>query len=362
MSGHDDNCMGTCHVFLAYDLGAAIRLEDAARRIEASAPGACAMASDRARAPRYFQFNPQPLRLALEATPVRFGRFGTQAGVEVLLYDFGAASLRYRFALQGSLEELLELSEALYENAPLLADSRQHVQRLLTLLGPAVERPAIRPEVEDYVVMHLDEPAAGQLGAGNEHLMAQILRSQRRSLAADEVRDAMSCTIAFAPEDQALIDWNAALLFGPGLEDTRAVLEYVNVQLLEMRIIDSQLDRALDQAYTVLSRGRPPLFRVPGVLERDAAAIAQLQVDSALLFERVVNSLKLVGDQYLARVYRLASQRFHLQSWDAAIQRKLQALENIYAKMNDRTATRRMELLELVIIVLIAIEVVRSFW
>lgn len=361
MSGHDDNYTGTCHLFFAYDLGAAIRLEDAARRIGATASGACTVAPDRARAPRYFEVNPQPLCLNLEAEPVRFGRFGTLAGVEVLLYDFGAASLRYRLNLHGGVGELLELSEALYENALLRADSRQHAQRLLTLLGPAVERPAIRPEVEDYVVMHLDEPAAGQANAGNDQLIAQILRSERRSLAADEVRDALACAIAFAPEDLALIDWNAALLFGPGLDDTRAVLEYVNVQLLEMRIIDSQLDGALDQAYAVLSRGRPPLLRVPGVLERDAAAIAQLQVDSALLFERVVNSLKLVGDQYLARVYRLASQRFHLQSWDAAIQRKLQALENIYAKMNDRTATRRMELLEMVIIVLIAIEVVKSF-
>ena len=38
-----------------------------------------------------------------------------------------------------------------------------------------------------------------------------------------------------------------------------------------------------------------------------------MQVESAVLFEGVNNALKLLGDQYLARVYRLASQRFHLE-------------------------------------------------
>ncbi len=89
--------------------------------------------------------------------------------------------------------------------------------------------------------------------------------------------------------------------------------------------------------------------------------IGQLQVDSAVLFERVANTLKLLGDQYLARVYRLASQRFHLEAWDASIIRKLQTLESIYGKMTDRATTRRMEVLEWIIIVLIAISIAISF-
>ena len=231
------------------------------------------------------------------------------------------------------------------------------MERLLATLGDAVERPKIRPHVEDYMVFHLSEPAApAVLGRSGARHRADPALGAPDASSPDEIRDATSCAIAFAPEDYALIDWNAALLFGPGLDDTRAVLEFANVELLEMRVLDGQLDRALDQAYEVLARRRAPLFRLPGVLERDAAAIARLQVDSALLFERVTNSVKLLGDQYLARVYRLASQRFHLQAWDSGILRKLQTLENIYDKMADRTSSRRMEVLEWVIIVLIAFE------
>ena len=68
------------------------------------------------------------------------------------------------------------------------------------------------------------------------------------------------------------------------------------------------------------------LHPLPGSHDKGATHIAQLQVDSALLFERVTNTLKLLGDQYLARVSRLAAQCFHLEAWDASILRKLQTL------------------------------------
>jgi hypothetical protein len=350
---------GTCYALFAYDVGIAIRLEEAGRRITAAKERSGIQ--PKRRAPEYFEFRPQPLRVILDAPELTLGRFRTTGGVEVLLYDFGAVSVTYRVPVEGTFADLLALSEELYGNAQLLADSRHHVERLMAAIGAAVDRPNILPHVEDYLVFHVAEPAgsvSAPVWAGQEHAMARVLRSERMALAADEVRDATSCAIAFAPEDYALIDWNAALLFGPGLDDTRAVLEYANAELLEMRVLDQQLDAALDQAYEVLTRAHPPRFRLPGAWRTGSERIAQLQVDSALLFERVTNSVKLLGDQYLARVYRLASQRFHLAAWDSGILRKLETLDNIYEKLTDRAATRRMEVLEWVIILLIALEIV----
>ena len=84
-------------------------------------------------------------------------------------------------------------------------------------------------------------------------------------------------------------------------------------------------------------------------------------MDSALLFEGVNNALKLLGDQYLARVYRAASERFHLAEWDTSILRKLQTLESLYEKMSDQAASHRMEVLEWIIILLIALSIVLPF-
>src|SRR5690606_1445465 len=82
--------------------------------------------------------------------------------------------------------------------------------------------------------------------------------------------------------------------------------------------------------------------RLLGYSAADLEQVAELQVDNALVFEGVNNTLKLLGDQYLARIHRLANRRFHIEEWDASIMRKLQPLESIYEKMSDQAATRRL--------------------
>ena len=74
-------------------------------------------------------------------------------------------------------------------------------------------------------------------------------------LSDQEIREATSCRIAFGRDDLAFIDWNAALVFGQDMDDVRAVLEFVN-GIAEMRTLDQQLDRAMDEGYEAL-RYRP---------------------------------------------------------------------------------------------------------
>lgn len=144
-------------------------------------------------------------------------------------------------------------------------------------------------------------------------------------------------------------------------DDVRSVLEFANVELLEVRYLDQRLDDALDRSYQVLSRRLWGPLRLQGSYRRDLRRVARLQADNAVLFEGINNALKLLGDQYLARVYRQVSQRFHLAEWDTGILRKLQTLESIYEKMADQAATHRMELLEWIIIILIAVEILLPF-
>jgi hypothetical protein len=172
------------------------------------------------------------------------------------------------------------------------------------------------------------------------------------------VGEATSSVVSYTPGDAAVIDWNAALLLGPEMEDVLAVLEFANVELLEMRFLDGQLDRALERAYAATGRR---VYAFIGGHAGSLREVAGMQVDSAMLFETVNNTLKLLGDQHLARVYRTCAERFHLPDWDASILRKLGLLEGLYEKLNDRQTTRRMEVLEWIIILLIAFEVAATW-
>jgi len=143
-------------------------------------------------------------------------------------------------------------------------------------------------------------------------------------------------------------------------QDVLAVLEFANVELLEMRFLDQKLDDALTRAYERLSRRSQKWLLLPSATA-DLRDISQWQVDSAILFEGVNNVLKLLGDQYLARLYRLVAQRFHLTDWDSSIFRKLETLESIYEKISDQVVSRRMEVLEWIIIFLIALSIALPF-
>ena len=354
---------GMCYVVFAYDVGASIDLDQADQSIKA--------VKERIRirrkrpAPQYFDYRPSPLRVTQEVDSLTIGDHKAQPSVDVVLYDFGAVLVIYRIALEGPFSCLLPLSEALYENVLLLDESKRRVETLLTTIGGSVEKLRISSFVEDYAIFHIEVSARAlevkTLLSTHAQEMAQILRCEREILSGQEVSDATASQISFGTEDLAIIDWNAALIFGQEMEDVRAVLEFANVELLERRYLDQQLDDALDQAYEALSRRSWDRFRWPGSFHSDMRRIAQLQVDSAVLFERVTNALKLLGDQYLARVYRLASQRFHLQSWDASIHRKLETLESIYGKITDQTGNRRMEVLEWIIIILITVSIILPF-
>ncbi len=360
MPNHVTITQGTCFALFAYDIGHSINLTDAEGRITAGTERG--RLRHKTRAPQYFEYRPAPLRLVQEGIVLDVGRYQPRSTVETMVYDFGAITITYRFPIDGPFPRLLDLSETLYENEQLLAESRTRVEQLLQMLGPSVERPSIAGEVEDYIIFAIESysPDGAPLWTSNETDLAQILRAERTPFSEQEVADAVSCRISFGQDDAAVIDWHSAVLFGKEMDDVRAVLEFANVELLEMRILDEQLDRALDEGYEALSR-KPRLLSLPGSPEKDMMHIAQLQVDSALLFERVTNTLKLLGDQYLARVYRLVSQRFHLEAWDASILRKLQTLESIYGKISDRAGTRRMEVLEWIIIILITLSIAISF-
>jgi hypothetical protein len=340
---------GTCHSIFVYDAAFSIDLNEVERRIRSFKRERI---KHKRRAPKYFDYTPAPLKITQEP------------GVELIVYDFGAVSVIYRMPLTGDFSSLLSLSEELYENERLLAESRRRVEEFLQLVGPAVSKGHISSFVEDYLIFQIesfDPPMpVEKLTTQYASEITKVLRAESREPSMDEVNDAFSQHISYGKDDIAIIDWNAAIVVDKEPEDVLTVLEFANVELLEMRFLDQRLDGALSSAYERLSKRARRWFPF-GSDPSDLRDISQWQVDSAILFEGVNNALKLLGDQYLARLYRMVAHRFHLQDWDGSIFRKLETLQSIYQKISDQVVTRRMEVLEWIIIILFVVSIVLPF-
>ena len=320
----------------------------------------------RGRATSLFQYRPAPLRVTQEGPPIALGRWKSEPVVDLVLYDFGAASVAYHVVLDGGLLELREAGSALWRDDTLARDAHERITALLRSLGNAAVKPRVAPFSEDYAVFGLREvPDAGDMVEfcdRNAETIAQILRADDERLSAEEIASATELRISFGPSDVTIVDWDAAFVVDPDPEDVRAVLEFANVQLLEMRWLDMQIDDAIEQSYQVLARRLGLRALWPSAASNDLRTVAELQLESTVLLERVSNALKVFGEEYLARIYRLAARRFRLSELDATISRKLQTIESIYQKLSDRAATVRLEALEWVVILLIAFEIVLSLW
>ena len=352
-----------CRALFVFDVGREVDLAACRRLVHEMvqpaqpAAGQAGPASLRIQAP--------PLRLDVPVDPPVLEGRSPEPVADVGIYDFGAVALTLTIPAGPALADLCDLSCALSGNAALSAWARSVVQRLLDRIAPAITGIALADVSEDHLLFEVTDYGGDVALADSPRVLgpefAKILRSERHTLSAQEVRHATATRVTRTPEDLVLLDWNAALVFHREPAAVRAVLELANVQLLEMRFLDRRLDESLQRTDEIVAQRVfwRPVF-LPDSLRDAARRIAGRQVEAALLYERVNNALKLVGDQYLARVYRRAARRFGLAAWSEATQHKLAALESIYGKVHDRSTAVRAEMLEWIIIGLIAFEIVLS--
>src|SRR5688572_254474 len=299
---------GTCYVTYVFDVGHAIDLNMAERQRAQNTERE--VIRHKRRAPKYFAYQPPPLRTWQPVEPIILGRpddgvkFSTRNLADCVIYDFGAISVTYEIDIAGPIKNLAPLSDQLYDCPALESDARRRVEHLINTYEGAISECNISPLVEDYVIYQIEKLQSAMrpsvLLESHGAQLAQILRSEQQPLSDQEISDALSIRISFGANDITIVDWQAALVIDPEAEDVRAVLEFANVELLEMRYLDDQLDRVLDQSYRTLSHQTWRDFFSFSQGTNRLRKLAKLQMESAVLFEEVNNALKLVGDQYLA--------------------------------------------------------------
>jgi hypothetical protein len=111
-----------------------------------------------------------------------------------------------------------------------------------------------------------------------------------------------------------------------------------------------------------VSEGLRPRWRLFHILhdpyEAPLRKLSGIRTDVSLIRERIYNAMKLVGDAYLARVYEEARRKVGAEKHEGTVRDKLGTLTDIYTVLNNQAQAAREETLELIIILLIAIEIV----
>jgi hypothetical protein len=351
------NVSGILHVFVAFDWGEQIRFE----HVEKQFPGSRHELTRRRRTPSSFSYRPAPLHLPLEPVDLELAEVGSvQAASGLTLFDFGAVSLALRVPFDLSAEQLHRLAGSLADPSVLLKTARKSLEPYYQQLLPSLVEPCWQSDLnEDYFVFQL-APCHLDL-IKNAAWLAGLVHLECAPLSTGETAEALRLQLSYSPEDIFIADWGAAVLIDQDCDETLQAVEFANLQLLEFRHIDNRLDERLESASRTiepLTRSALPFWRVHA---RPLRALGELKVEANALFERTENALKLVGDPYLARIYRLVAARFHLDTWEENIQRKLEVAEGVYQVVSDQASHFRAEFLEIVVVLLILIEIILAF-
>jgi len=353
---------GQVTALFAFDIGFEVSFEELDRLLT-SKP--LPPLSQKKQTPSYLQYSRPPRTMNLGQIDPLFMNSGN---IRAMVFDFGVASIAYQWTLPPdkaklSLQQLPELAQQLH-NRNLELDARNRAQRLMETIRPAITRPELSSLVEDYYLFIIEEFdrawQSGDLLAQHGSTLAQVLRFETQSLSQEQQEEALAQRITYYQDDLVLVDWNAAIIYDRDFWDAANVLELLNVELLEARYIDAELDRRISEYQGLMQKPiKWPLpFQTP--YRKTMQELAELRIESLVLAKRVENALKLIGDLYLARLHNAATARFYLPDWEAAISRKLDIIANFYQITNDRVRTAQSHILELVVIALIFVEILMA--
>ncbi|HEX4132634.1 MAG TPA: hypothetical protein VHZ24_21555 [Pirellulales bacterium] len=351
---------GTLHMFAALDWGDEIDLAHVARLV----PAEWQTLARRSRTPSSIAYRPTPLRYPLQ--PITLPIAGCPgpplvAEAELTIFDFAAVSLALRVAIERSPAEWTYLAGCLSEPEPIMCSAREVLQPLFDRLRPAIEDAAWSELSEEYFVFQFAPGAAlpppERLVAEHSAWLAGLLRLEDEPLAPDELTEALRMRLSYTPADLFVAEWSAAVLIDQSCDETLKTVEFANLQLLEFRHIDNRLDDRLAGAYGLIHPRHRGLWPFATGARRRLRELGELRLEAHDLYERTGNALKLVGDQYLARVYQMLAARFHLGEWQHSIERSLGVIEGAYQVVSDESDTARAETLEWIVILLITVEV-----
>lgn len=286
-----------------------------------------------------------------------------QATLEIKLWDYGVISFCYRINTPENLswKDLVLIGSILDTDSvidELCSKKRQEVTKKIL---PALKNPyqndnqLIFEDYTTYLVQEAielvktkndkEEESLTEVAIKNPQDLLKkaavaelILAEPNRSLSDNVKKTVLSNGSQYTNKDLLILDWNSALVIDftkeKEYQDYVDLIEFSLTQLLELRIYDQLLDEKLDSLYDAIeNKSQEKMTNYYSSLSEEAS---QLYMEFSDFFEKLDNSLKTVGDVYLAKVLDNADKKFGFEKLKKTMSRKIDTLGNITEIFQDK--------------------------
>ena len=316
--------------------------------------------------PKAVAFGVPPVQLALDPIGLAFGTAKVRADVTARFYDFGVVTFAVRLPVEGLpwpayAERMNQMDRALGAEGTDAGLWEKLLEEVRRVFAAALVRPAKAAIEEDYltgIVSAFDEKlTAAELLSRID--LVPFLSGEERPLSEPARQDLLRQRFSWYVDDLVVLTWDRAFIYEPGQDsDVADVLEVANAQLVEMRYYDELLDAELPRIYDLIERTqRTARLLASRRFANLARRLSGLVAEVTELTEKVDNALQVTEDVYLARVYAAALDIFRVSVVGAAVDRKLSIIRDTYAALYQEASAARAALMEAIIVVLIAVEI-----
>lgn len=353
---------GRILIYRVFDIGKDVNLEATLRAFESTAQRFRLNRSSKA-----MIINNAPLSLTVESS--KYDALGYPLDLEITakIWHFGALSITLAITLPPSIDwnKLIDLGNHLENDLHLHNIAKNRAEQIVSGMESDRISNIDWETYEDYICYFFRKIDGCEKNAmdiyGKFDVFRLILSENNQTLSDQIKKTILDSTFQYSQDDIAIVDWNSALIVEPsGTSDITDVIEFSLCQLLEMRHYDDLLDEKLTYLYSALEKKNFSIFQNNYLrLSREAA---QIYLEISDTVESVENSMKVVGDFYLAKIFRAASQRFRFADWRDSVNQKLENLAQVSRLFVSEANEKRNQLLEVIIIVLIAMELIPALF
>jgi uncharacterized phage-associated protein len=278
------------------------------------------------------------------------------------IYDYGVISIILEVPVkEKNIYGYEALAFYLGEDEEIDGECKKKLEQVIEILADAFVGFSISKFEEDYTIFFIEDiyPQVSFREFLEKYDIARLLFYEKGILSQDIKDELISLSFSYFNNDGVVLNWDNAFVIEPsGSTDIPDILEFANSQLLELRYYDSVVDKELNQIYENMSKkGALSIWKIKEY-EKFASRIMKTITDLTEITEKIDSSLKVTEDVYYAKIYRAALRLFRVKEWEGGVKKKLDIVSGICDMLYREIANKRLELLELIIVLLIAIDII----
>lgn len=339
---------GNLYIFHAYDIGDDINLEAIQK--------AHILLQKPLTLPKYFKDYKAPIEVEVPHPHEHSYYHSTK------IHNFGVISLTYKYGFECTLEELREEINDI--DSKFIEHSISDAASIFKKIKKFIVKPKFYLMRNSYLVIQIDPSEKINLAEFKKeygNTIASLLQFESESLSDYQKDEILKSEIGYYKGDLLIIDTEAALIVDDEFKEVLDLIEFSNIQQLELKYFDRVLNNQLTSIYE--RKIKPITFKayipfIRNFSNEAVEALERLKVDISVITEQLESNIMTANDVFYSDVYNLIVYKLDIENWRKSIDRKLAIIKDILTFYKMEIESTREDLVSVLIIILIFIEMI----